>query len=113
MLFDSVIFDRDCSFVISRYVCVTHTRKYMLLHVCMRRSGGLKYKEAGVPNFSLQFILAHLQWHEVKHKRRLYGEVRGGRAWKGGNRRSGFAPVVSEGSERWRTEGKRNGKRGC
>lgn len=54
---------------------------------------------------SSQFILAHLQWHEVKHKRRLYTRPgKGKRGWrgrrgeeKGGNRRSGFAPVVSEG----------------
>lgn len=55
---------------------------------------------------SSQFILAHLQWHEVKHKRRPLRagrEGEGKKGWEGGNRRSGFAPVVSEGSERRRT----------
>lgn len=33
---------------------------------------------------SSQFILAHLQWHEVKHKRRLYRGERGERAVIGG-----------------------------
>lgn len=68
--------------------------------------GGRKYKEGGYEctEFqSSQFILAHLQWHEVKHKRWAVWRKGGGwKRWEGGNRRSGFAPVVSEGSERTR-----------
>lgn len=60
-----------------------HARKYTRIRAQKRRAK-IQRGGYGCTEFqSLQFILAHLQWHEVKHKRRLYGGVRGGRAWEG------------------------------
>ena len=69
--------------------CIKYARENTLLHVYTYvQKGWAKIQRGGdeCTEFqSSQFILAHLQWHEGKHKRRLYGRKgRGERAVIGG-----------------------------